>query len=140
MRSPWKCGVWSLVVAGLAVSQWGCGGTTEQPVPTTVVFNTTDTAGTFIKITRRNGNADAPGCTLADLPEWCGNPAINEINFDVQPSFTLYRVYVINTSPNDRVCSVRVIRRGFNEIHQKVVPAGVRSWFWEIGIDTIERR
>jgi hypothetical protein len=93
-----------------------------------------------MKVTRSNGNSDAPGCTLTEQPDWCGNPAINELQFDVQPSFTLYRVYVINNSPNDRICSVRVVRDGFNALHQKVVLANSRSWFWEIGIETVQRR
>jgi|GEM_PF-3495396 len=120
----------------------GCGGTSlVQAVPTTLNFATTDSANTQIVVTRSNR---VPGagqqCTLSAQPEWCSNPSIQELRFDVQPSFTLYRVYVVNTSANDRVCSVRVTRKGTNETYQKVVPANSTVWFWELGIDTVERR
>lgn len=135
----------SAVIAASALSVLalsGCGGTSlVQAVPTTLNFATTDSANTQIVVTRSNR---VPGagqqCTLSSQPEWCSNPSIQELRFDVQPSFTLYRVYVVNTSANDRVCSVRVTRKGTNETYQKVVPANSTVWFWELGIDTVERR
>lgn len=134
--------LWLTSVA-LAVSALsGCGGTSfVQPVPTTLNFATTDSASTRLVVTRNNRLPGAgEECSLSMQPEWCSNPSIQELRFDVQPSFTLYRVYVVNTSPNDRVCSVRVTRKGVNETYQKVVAANSTVWFWELGIDTVERR
>jgi hypothetical protein len=73
-------------------------------------------------------------------PTWCSSPAISELKFDVQPSYTLYHVYVRNSSASDRAASIRVIRRNVNEVHTKVIPAGQTVWFWELGIETVERR
>jgi hypothetical protein len=140
MKNNHPLGLTSVVIAVSALS--GCGGTSfVQAVPTTLNFATTDSANTQIVVTRSNR---VPGagqeCTLSSQPEWCSNPSIQELRFEVQPSFTLYRAYVVNTSPNDRVCSIRVTRKGTNETYQKVVPANSTVWFWELGIDTVERR
>ena len=119
----------------------GCGGSgsLEQPVPTTVVFNTGGVGGMEILVTRGNNDALVPNpCTLTSQPAWCTNPALGTLKFDVQPSYTLYRVYVKNTTASCQVASVRVTRKGTDKTLTKAIPAGSTIWFWEIGLDTVK--
>jgi len=132
------------VVAGAAVlTALACGGagTFVQPVPTTLTFTALPSDGLDMIITRNTSNPGVGSeCSFAEQPNWCSNPAVGELQLDVQPSYTLYHVYVRNTGANDRVASIRVTRRNVKEVHQKAVPAGATVWFWELGIETVRRR
>lgn len=91
----------------------GCGGggpSLEQPVGTEVVLQQDAGANVDMLVTRDN---QVPGagqtCDFDSQPGWCSK-YVGELDFDVQPSHTLYRVYVENRDDVPRTIYLKVYR------------------------------
>jgi hypothetical protein len=118
----------------------GCGGSLI-PVVTTKVSIEVDgspTSATELIITRTGKEVDAETnpCTLGSQPDWCSR-SFSQLRFNIQPSYTLYRVYVSNPSDTAIVARVRVQRDGVDRRAYATVPAKSSKWFWELGTATV---
>ena len=130
-----------LVCAAVGFSAAGCcGSSLVAAVPTSAIF-TVSGSGLEMFITRDSQGPSYPNpCSSATLADWCTSPSVGEVKFDVNPSSTLYRVYVQNLGAVDRTASVRIIRKVVNETQTKAVPAGATVWFWELGTSTVKEK
>ncbi|RYG75229.1 hypothetical protein EON80_01335 [bacterium] len=123
----------------------GCGGSGafEKAVP----FRATLEAGSgdtvTLIVTRSNRVPGAgPECQLAGTnPDWC-SANFQTLRFDVQPSYTLYRVYVKNLSTTSSASArVRIQKDGEDKgVATSTIPAGGSRWFWELGVDTLKNK
>jgi len=96
------------------------------------------TSATELVITRRGNEVaeEANPCTLGAQPDWCTR-SFSELRFDVNPSYTLYRVYVSNPSDAAILARVRIKRDGVDRRAYASVPAKSSRWFWELGTETV---
>jgi len=143
MRKGWICLISTLALLAL-LALGGCGGgaTFVEPVPTRVSLEVEGGSidNVTMIVTRKGSAPNTTGqsqCTLESQPDWC-NRAFQELRFDVQPSQTLYRVYVANNGAQSIQARVRLEKEGADKRAFATVPAGQSRWFWEIGIETAE--
>ncbi|CAN5512567.1 hypothetical protein BH11ARM2_BH11ARM2_35400 [soil metagenome] len=92
-------------------------------------------------VTRNNA---APGTNSDDcrldqtLPDWC-EANDNSLSFTVQPSYTLYRVYVLNLSPTAPATATVRLQDDANSTTATIAASKTR-WFWELGTDTVNEK
>lgn len=131
----------------LALAMVGCGGgggafVKAVPYKATVLPGS-ETSQVTLVVTRKN---QTPGqstdaCVFNAPPDWC-RATYPILSFDVQPSLTLYRVYVRNTGTNTATARVQIERDGGSPKKSDLVvlEPGEDRWIWELGIDTVKDR
>jgi hypothetical protein len=129
-------------VLGLAMAAlFGCGGAGVMPVYNEVTLEVDGSrTGPDLWITRNTkywSDYDDP-CQIDFPASWC-TTSFNTTRFDVQPSYTTYRVFVRNFADADRLVRTTVRRRrddGSYDVYRSILTLGPKETreAWELGI------
>ncbi|CAN5512452.1 hypothetical protein BH11ARM2_BH11ARM2_35390 [soil metagenome] len=137
-------GRWAAPAAVAMIAGCGGSGSFAQPVPFRATLEAGSVSDQLTMIVTRSNEVPATGndCRLdKSPPDWC-SANFQSLSFNVQPSFTLYRVYVRNlSSTNTASARVRIDRDGDDKgTATATIPAGQDRWFWELGVETVNNK
>jgi len=132
-----------LGLSAVIMGALGCGGggSIYKPIETSATLAVEGSSSVQMLVTRNSKPVDtSEQCSSASggQTSWCSAPGFGELKFDVQPSFTLYRIYVRNSGGETVSAKVTVKNKNGNKSAIATLKAGETKWFWTLGVESFD--